>query len=166
MRCPVCNLENPGTAGVCDCGYDFSTGVRNAESNAAASLARDASRTVSLPAQLGLIFSVLGILTALVFLVGKILGLENLNFSAIDIGNSTLDMASSVIYLLIAIVMHALGIVGWLNLKRLRNRGWAWVGPLSLLLPFNCCCLFGLIPAIWGVVVLLNRGVKSSFEIN
>jgi len=27
MTCPLCKLENPGSARVCDCGYSFATGA-------------------------------------------------------------------------------------------------------------------------------------------
>src|SRR5262249_10558957 len=50
--------------------------------------------------------------------------------------------------------------IGGSKMKELKGYGWAITGSILCIFPGMCCVCIGLIPGIWGLVVLLNPDVK------
>jgi hypothetical protein len=61
------------------------------------------------------------------------------------------------------IIGSALVIVGGLQMKNLKNRGFVMFTSILAMTPCNCCCLLGIPFGIWSLVVLNDETVKRAF---
>lgn len=64
---------------------------------------------------------------------------------------------------LVGEVMAVLIILGALNMRRLKSRGFAMTGAILAMLPISCCCVAGLPIGVWAMVVMLKPDVAAAF---
>jgi hypothetical protein len=64
---------------------------------------------------------------------------------------------------LLGIVIAALIVLGGLNMRRLKSRGFAMTGAVLAMLPISCCCVIGLPIGIWALIVMLKPDVTAAF---
>ena len=65
----------------------------------------------------------------------------------------------------LGVLASILEIVGGINMMRVRGYGMAMFGSILAMIPcISPCCLLGLVPGIWGLVVLMQPDVKNAFQ--
>ncbi|HJZ92171.1 MAG TPA: hypothetical protein VKE40_14950 [Gemmataceae bacterium] len=68
------------------------------------------------------------------------------------------------LYGIVSLVSGIVIFIGGSKMKDLKGYGWAITGSVLSIFPGLCCVCIGLIPGIWGLVVLLNPDVKYAYS--
>jgi hypothetical protein len=68
------------------------------------------------------------------------------------------------VYGIVALLSGIIIFIGGSKMKDLKGYGWALTGSILCIFPGLCCVCIGLIPGIWGLIVLFNPDVKYAFS--
>jgi hypothetical protein len=66
---------------------------------------------------------------------------------------------------IIELVAGVFMVIGGVKMRSLSGYGWSVAGSVLAIFPGLCCCCVGLLPGIWGFVVLLGADVKRAFQL-
>lgn len=115
-----------------------------------------------------MVVAILGILVALVHMVGQVF---NLSFTRPPPGGSSAFNAGyrgPMVFCcggdVVSALLYAFIVVGSVNMMKLRDHRSAITACIIALLPCNPCCLFGYPFAIWGLVMLYRPDIQEAFS--
>ncbi len=74
------------------------------------------------------------------------------------------NLSGRVCGMILGFAWAATVLMGGVQMKNLRNYGWAMAGSIVAMVPCSVCCIFGLPFGIWSLVVLNNPDVKRAFR--
>ena len=118
---------------------------------------------VNLPAICIIVMGGLNILTAI-----ALLGMALFGIGMSAIGGSVMIAAFTGIrvffYAIAALIIGGVCIAGGLRMRQLRDYPLALAGAIAAGVPCSCCCIVGIFPAIWAILVLLKPDVKAAFK--
>ncbi len=123
--------------------------------------------SVKAPAIIMIVLAGLGGAVSALFLVLNILGVAVGSTSAMQDERIAQYVSGGcgIAFLAASIVLDVLVLLGGMKMLKLQSWGLALAAAIVCLVPcYWSCCGLGLIPGIWGLIVLLKPEVKAAFR--